>query len=143
MMDKIAGFQRYLSITEEDRLETLHPPEKTPELFERYLPYAIALGVENKWASKFAAGARGGRGGPQPAGQYDGLVCRLAQRLVEPQHVRDHGRRVAGEQRRLGLDRARARAAAPAAAASPAAAAVAAAAAAGSGRLVSNMRKAG
>jgi hypothetical protein len=55
VMDKIAGFERYLSITEEDRLEVLHPPEKTPELFERYLPYAIALGVENRWAGKFAA----------------------------------------------------------------------------------------
>lgn len=55
VMDQIAGFERYLSITEEDRLEVLHPPEKTPELFERYLPHAIALGVENKWAGKFAA----------------------------------------------------------------------------------------
>jgi uncharacterized membrane protein YgcG len=55
VMDRIAGFQRYLSITEEDRLEMLHPPEKTPELFERYLPHAIALGVENRWAGKFAA----------------------------------------------------------------------------------------
>ena len=55
MMDRIAGFRRYLSITEEERLETLHPPEKTPELFERYLPYAIALGVENEWAERFAA----------------------------------------------------------------------------------------
>ncbi|HVQ10190.1 MAG TPA: DUF2207 domain-containing protein [Allosphingosinicella sp.] len=54
VMDRIAGFERYLSITEEDRLEVLHPPEKTPELFERYLPYAIALGVENRWAGKFA-----------------------------------------------------------------------------------------
>jgi uncharacterized membrane protein YgcG len=54
VMDRIAGFQRYLSITEEDRLETLHPPDKTPELFERYLPHAIALGVENRWASRFA-----------------------------------------------------------------------------------------
>lgn len=55
VMDQIAGFERYLSITEEDRLEVLHPPEKTPELFEKYLPHAIALGVENKWAGKFAA----------------------------------------------------------------------------------------
>jgi uncharacterized membrane protein YgcG len=55
VMDRIAGFQRYLSITEEDRLEVLHPPEKTPELFERYLPHAIALGVENRWAGKFAS----------------------------------------------------------------------------------------
>ena len=55
LMDRIAGFEQYLSITEEDRLEAMHPPEKTPELFERYLPHAIALGVENRWADKFAA----------------------------------------------------------------------------------------
>ena len=55
VMDRIAGFQRYLSITEEERLATMHPPEKTPELFERYLPYAIALEVENQWAARFAS----------------------------------------------------------------------------------------
>jgi len=54
VMDRIAGFERYLSVTEENRLEVLHPPEKTPELFERFLPYAIALGVENRWAERFA-----------------------------------------------------------------------------------------
>lgn len=54
LMDRIAGFRHYLSITEEERLEAMHPPEKTPELFERYLPYAIALGVENEWAERFA-----------------------------------------------------------------------------------------
>ena len=54
VMDQIAGFERYLSVTEENRLEVLHPPEKTPELFERFLPYAIALGVENRWAERFA-----------------------------------------------------------------------------------------
>jgi uncharacterized membrane protein YgcG len=54
LMDEIAGFEKYLSVTEENRLETLHPPEKTPELFERYLPHAIALGVENRWAARFA-----------------------------------------------------------------------------------------
>lgn len=53
VLDRIAGFRQYLSIAEEDRLQTLHPPEKTPELFERYLPYAIALKVENDWASRF------------------------------------------------------------------------------------------
>ncbi|MEA3039845.1 MAG: hypothetical protein QOE79_2358 [Sphingomonadales bacterium] len=55
IMDEIAGFEKYLSVTEENRLETLHPPEKTPELFERYLPHAIALGVENRWADRFAS----------------------------------------------------------------------------------------
>jgi uncharacterized membrane protein YgcG len=55
IMDEISGFEKYLSVTEENRLETLHPPEKTPELFERYLPHAIALGVENRWAARFAS----------------------------------------------------------------------------------------
>jgi hypothetical protein len=35
---------------EKDHIERL---ERTPELFERYLPYAMALGVENKWAQAF------------------------------------------------------------------------------------------
>ncbi|HEX8378939.1 MAG TPA: hypothetical protein VF619_00145, partial [Allosphingosinicella sp.] len=47
--------RHYLSVAEEERLQTLHPPEKTPELFERYLPYAIALKVENDWASRFTS----------------------------------------------------------------------------------------
>ncbi len=51
----VAGFRHYLGTAEEHRLEVLHPPEKTPELFERYLPYAVALDVENAWAAKFAS----------------------------------------------------------------------------------------
>jgi uncharacterized membrane protein YgcG len=54
VMDQIGGFRQYLGVAEEDRLEFLHPPEKTPELFERFLPYAIALDVENTWAKRFA-----------------------------------------------------------------------------------------
>jgi uncharacterized membrane protein YgcG len=54
VMDEIEGFKQYLGVAEEDRLNYLHPPEKTPELFERYLPYAVALDVENRWAEKFA-----------------------------------------------------------------------------------------
>ena len=44
----------YLGVAEEDRLEALNPPDKTPELFERFLPYAVALDVENRWAKRFA-----------------------------------------------------------------------------------------
>ena len=54
VMDEIEGFKQYLNVAEEDRLDYLHPPEKTPELFERYLPYAVALNVENRWAERFA-----------------------------------------------------------------------------------------
>jgi uncharacterized membrane protein YgcG len=52
--DQIEGLRQYLGVAEEDRLEFLHPPEKTPELFEKFLPYAIALDVENTWAARFA-----------------------------------------------------------------------------------------
>lgn len=54
VMDEIEGFKQYLGVAEEDRLNYLHPPEKTPQLFEKYLPYAVALDVENRWAEKFA-----------------------------------------------------------------------------------------
>lgn len=54
LMDALEGFKQYLGVAEEDRLAALHPPEKTPALFEAYLPYALALDVEQQWAEKFA-----------------------------------------------------------------------------------------
>jgi uncharacterized membrane protein YgcG len=54
ILDHIAGFKQYLSITEGERLDRMTPPKDTPEIFEKYLPYAIALGVENHWARRFA-----------------------------------------------------------------------------------------
>ncbi|HYC94375.1 MAG TPA: DUF2207 domain-containing protein, partial [Sphingomicrobium sp.] len=53
LLDRIAGFRQYLSITERDRLDRMQAPEDTLQLFERYLPYAIALGVENRWADRY------------------------------------------------------------------------------------------
>ena len=44
----------YLSVAEKDRLDSIKEPPKTPELFELFLPYALALNVENKWAEKFS-----------------------------------------------------------------------------------------
>jgi uncharacterized membrane protein YgcG len=74
VLDRIAGFRHYLSVAEEDRLQALHPPDKTPELFERYLPYAIALKVENDWASRFTSvlAAAAASGQPQTMGWYSG-----------------------------------------------------------------------
>ena len=54
IMDGIDGLREYLGVAEEERLEYLNPPDKTPELFERFLPYAVALDVENTWAKRFA-----------------------------------------------------------------------------------------
>jgi len=54
ILDHIDGFKMYLSFAEKDRLNTLNPPEKTPELFEKYLPYALALDVEQQWSEEFS-----------------------------------------------------------------------------------------
>ena len=64
VLDHIAGFKQYLTITERERLDRMTQPRDTPELFEKYLPYAIALSVENHWAERFqgvlaAASAQG------------------------------------------------------------------------------------
>jgi uncharacterized membrane protein YgcG len=54
VMDRIEGLKMYLETAEQDRLERLNPPDRTPELFEKFLPYALALGVENSWSEQFA-----------------------------------------------------------------------------------------
>jgi uncharacterized membrane protein YgcG len=53
LLDAIEGFRMYLTVAEEDRLNAMHPPERTPELFERFLPYALALDAEQAWAERF------------------------------------------------------------------------------------------
>ncbi len=51
--EKALGFKEYLNVAEKARLEFHNAPAKTPERFEKILPYAIALGVEKKWAKEF------------------------------------------------------------------------------------------
>lgn len=48
------GFKLFLTVTDKDRFDFHNAPEKSPELFMKYLPYAVALGVEDKWAKVFA-----------------------------------------------------------------------------------------
>ncbi|MDY6792330.1 MAG: DUF2207 domain-containing protein [Thermodesulfobacteriota bacterium] len=54
IMDQIEGFKLYLSVAEKESLNMRNPPEKTPELFEKFLPFALALDVENAWSEQFA-----------------------------------------------------------------------------------------
>jgi uncharacterized membrane protein YgcG len=53
LLDDIDGFYEYLALAESDELRLRNPPRKTPELFERLLPYAIALDVEQVWGARF------------------------------------------------------------------------------------------
>jgi hypothetical protein len=54
LLDEMLGFRDYLEIAEKDEMNLRNPPEKTPQLFERYLPFALAMGVEQQWAEKFS-----------------------------------------------------------------------------------------
>jgi uncharacterized membrane protein len=54
LLDQLAGFREFLDVAEREEMTFRNPPEKTPELFERYLPYALALGVEQQWMERFA-----------------------------------------------------------------------------------------
>ena len=51
--DYILGLKKYLEVAEKDRLAFHNAPEKNPEQFEKLLPFAMALGVEKKWAQQF------------------------------------------------------------------------------------------
>jgi uncharacterized membrane protein YgcG len=48
---KVLGFEDFLGRVEKDQIERL---DKTPELFEKYLPFAMALRVDKKWVQTFS-----------------------------------------------------------------------------------------
>ncbi len=45
---EILGFQEFINRVDADRLKRM-----PPDTFEKYLPYAMALGIENRWAKAF------------------------------------------------------------------------------------------
>ena len=55
LLDRVEGFKLFLKETQGPVYATLASPAQTPELFERFLPYALALGVEHAWAQKFSS----------------------------------------------------------------------------------------
>jgi uncharacterized membrane protein YgcG len=78
LMDQVEGFKMFLGSVDGDRLNRAAPPQQTPQTFERFLPYALALDVEQDWADKFsgilaAAGtAPGGSGSVYTPSFYSG-----------------------------------------------------------------------
>jgi uncharacterized membrane protein len=50
---KISGFKMYLETAESELIKFYNPPQITPEVFEKYLPYALVLGVDGIWGKKF------------------------------------------------------------------------------------------
>ena len=54
LLDQVEGFKMFLGAVDKDRLAAVAATEQTPAVFEKYLPYAVALGVEQAWAGRFA-----------------------------------------------------------------------------------------
>jgi uncharacterized membrane protein len=51
--EHVLGLKRYLSVAEKERLKFHNAPEKSPEHFDKLLPFAMVLGVEKEWAKQF------------------------------------------------------------------------------------------
>ena len=50
-LERVLGFEDFLGRVEGDKIERM---EQTPELFQKYLPYAMALRVDKKWVERFS-----------------------------------------------------------------------------------------
>lgn len=53
LQEDLEGFKLFLSMTQKERLDFHNAPKRRPKEFMEYLPYAIALEVEEKWAEQF------------------------------------------------------------------------------------------
>ena len=52
LLDQVEGFKHYLKVAEEDEIALAGAPKFSIGLYETYLPYAIALDLENEWTAK-------------------------------------------------------------------------------------------
>ncbi|MGG2398850.1 DUF2207 family protein [Pseudomonas sp. SH1-B] len=55
LLDALEGYRNYLQLAEKDALALAgDAPAMSIALYERHLPYAMALGVEDKWSARFS-----------------------------------------------------------------------------------------
>ena len=52
LLDQIEGFKHYLQVAEDDEIAMRNAPDFSTDIYETWLPYAIALGLENEWTAK-------------------------------------------------------------------------------------------
>jgi uncharacterized membrane protein len=82
-LERVLGFEEFLRRVDGDRLKVV----KTPEMFEKFLPFAMAFGVERKWAKAFQGILRepprwyvGGNVGSFDAGHFTSRMSDLSSR---------------------------------------------------------------
>lgn len=54
LLDRVEGFKQFLEASEQQQQALFQSLDRTPATFERLLPYALALDVEQSWGQKFA-----------------------------------------------------------------------------------------
>ena len=52
LLDQIEGFKHYLQVAEDDEIALRNAPNFSTDIYETWLPYAIALDLENEWTAK-------------------------------------------------------------------------------------------
>lgn len=73
VLDKVAGFKMFLGEVDGDRLNRSIPADTAPQVFERFLPYALSLDLEQAWAQRFAGVLDGASNAPgNGAGDHNG-----------------------------------------------------------------------
>jgi uncharacterized membrane protein YgcG len=78
LLDEIEGLRMYLGVAEREELARMPGPQQPPALdaarYERLLPYAVALDVEQAWTRKFTAavGAAAAAAATSAIGWYHG-----------------------------------------------------------------------
>lgn len=61
LLDGLEGYRDYLQLAESDSLALAGAaPAMSIELYEKHLPYAMALGVEEQWSARFSAALASG-----------------------------------------------------------------------------------
>jgi len=55
LLHEIAGFRHFLKSVEKSPMDLPDAPHKQPGIYEKYLPYAVALDVDQSWSDRFVA----------------------------------------------------------------------------------------
>jgi len=82
LLDEIEGFRRYLGVAERAELGSLRGPEPALDAahYERLLPYAVALDVEEAWTRRFTAAV----GSAAAAAATAGIAWYHGSRALDP-----------------------------------------------------------
>ncbi len=80
VMDQLEGLRLFLKKAEEHRFNQLQTRETALEFFEKLLPFAIALGVENEWGEHFESFFKSdsGQGDYRPAWYFNSSMSHFS-----------------------------------------------------------------